>query len=161
MNNNLCYLSRHHLTRTYIERYTLPTPVIHKKLHRKECLSATIWIYLILLTVTNMMLTLPFALSILTTDYIILNICIRHRAERLIHLDNLITEVVSIELYRRFHSHKSEKLREVVLHHITHSSCLVVKSATALYSHILNRRNFYTVNIIAVPQRLKDTISKT
>ena len=49
----------------------------------------------------------------------------------------------------------------MVLHHVAQSTGLIVESSSTLDAHILYGRDLHTLNVVAIPERLEDTIRKT
>ena len=49
----------------------------------------------------------------------------------------------------------------MILHHVSQSTSLVVESTSTLDAHILYCRDLHTLDVVAIPERLEDTISKT
>ena len=49
----------------------------------------------------------------------------------------------------------------MILHHVAQSTSLVVESTSTLDAHILYCRDLHALDVVAIPERLEDTISKT
>ena len=49
----------------------------------------------------------------------------------------------------------------MILHHVAQSTCLIVESTSTLDAHILYCRDLHALDVVAIPERLEDTIRKT
>ena len=49
----------------------------------------------------------------------------------------------------------------MILHHVAQSTGLVVESTSTLDAHILYRCDLHALDVVAIPERLEDTIRKT
>ena len=94
VDNNLSHLGRHLLAGSDIERHTLPTPVVYLEAHGNVGIRARIGIYILFFTIT----CLSLAGDVLSTDDILANVLIGQRMKRLVHLNDLVSETVLIEL---------------------------------------------------------------
>ena len=157
MDNNLSHLGRHLLTGSDIERHTLPTPVVYLEAHGNVGIRARIGIYILFFTIT----CLSLAGDILTADDILSNVLIGQRMKRLVHLNDLVSETILIELGRGFHGGNGKQLHQVVLHHVAQRTRTVIISATGSDAHILDSGYLYIVNIVTVPDRFVDGASET
>src|SRR5580700_5881161 len=61
----------------------------------------------------------------------------------------------------RFHRSQGDELENMVWHHVTQRTRLIVVTAALLYSHRLNHRDLHVINVAAVPDWLENAICET
>src|SRR6202022_3212386 len=70
----------------------------------------------------------------------------------------LVAHRGGIELCRRLHCHKRGQLQYVALDHVAQRARGFIKAATPLHAKSFCRRDLHVIDIIAVPEPLKNSI---
>src|SRR5690349_17187726 len=77
------------------------------------------------------------------------------------HFYLLITDGISIKGNRRFHCGQAKDLHNMVLDNISDGTLAFVKFCSRANPKTLSNQNLHMIDIIPVPEWLKDTIRKT
>src|SRR6185503_6023360 len=76
------------------------------------------------------------------------------------YFDLFIADGVAMQPSGNLHGQKSYDLKHVVLYHVADRARVVVKLATTLDAKFLRHRDLYTLDVVAVPDRLQKTIGE-
>src|SRR5713101_5857877 len=82
------------------------------------------------------------------------------RWNRLQDFDLLITNRFTVCADRRLHRQVAQKLKEMVLDHVTNGSGLIVKSASPLHTELLSHGDLYALDVVAIPERLHQCVGE-
>ena len=157
MNDDFRYFRRHLFTCTNVERNATPAPVANAQFHGNISIRARIGSH-------SFFFTVAFFIAggcILSTNDMFVQIHFIQRGERFVDLHHFVTEIVGIENSGRFHSRKGYELYQVILHHIAQRTCRFIESAALFDTQIFYGCDFYVVDIVTVPERFEDAVSKT
>ena len=156
VHHDLGYFGRHLLSCTYVKRNAVPTPVVDTDFHGNICFGTGVRSNILLFAVSRF----RGRCSVLPADDMFFQIFPGQRREGFVHFHHFITEVVGIEHSRRFHCSERHQLDQMILHHIPQSSGSFIESSTLLDTQVFYCGNLYIVDIITVPKRFKDAVSK-
>ena len=76
------------------------------------------------------------------------------------YLHLLVANAFAVEPCRRLHREIGQNLKQVILNYVTNYACLIVKSASPLHAEILGQGDLYTLDVVAVPERLNEGVCK-
>src|SRR5262249_52009674 len=72
-----------------------------------------------------------------------------------------IAHRLAVKANRRLHGEVRQDLKHVVLHNVANSAGLVVEGSAALHSEVLCHRDFYALNVRAIPEGFHERVGKT
>src|SRR5207248_724869 len=73
----------------------------------------------------------------------------------------LIADSIGLKRDRRLHGGEADELHDVIGHHVTESTGVVIIAATLLNPDGLSNRDLYVVDVTAVPDRLENPVGKS
>ena len=76
------------------------------------------------------------------------------------HLHFFAPHGLGLKARWRLHGHKAQQLHHVVLHHVAQRAGLLVERPAAFHAQRLGGRDLHMVDVIPVPDRLKDAVGK-
>ena len=145
-----------------IKRHPRPSPVIDIGFDRNKSFSVTaLGLTPLFLGVTRHGLTVDDALTVLSTNYMILDARGFNRPQCFDNLDLLVADTLCLKRIRRFHRHQTQELHEMVLHHVTQLTHAVVISPTALNAHLFRNRDLNVINATLIPLGIDKPIGKS
>src|SRR5204862_4946845 len=68
---------------------------------------------------------------------------------------------IGLKRDRRLHGGEADELHDVIGHHVTESTGVVIIAATLLNPDGLSHRDLYVVDVTAVPDRLENPVGKS
>ena len=84
----------------------------------------------------------------------------RPMTQRSHDLDLFVANAVRAEVRRRLHRHKTEKLQQMILHHIAQRTCAFVISGASPYAERLRRGDLHLIDIVRVPKGREDRVGE-
>ena len=83
-----------------------------------------------------------------------------HRWNRAEYFDLFIADSVAIQPSGRLHSQKSYDLKHVVFYHVADRPGVIVELAPSLNPELFSHSDLHTLDVIAVPDRLRKLLAK-
>ena len=146
------------LARAQVERHAGPAPVRHLGLQRHERLRVAGPVEFV--QVARHGLAVDQACGVLAAHGLPERGRPGQRAQRLQHLQLLVTHGLAVQHRRRFHGHQAQQLQQVVLHHVAQRAGAVVVVGAAADADGLGHRYLDVVDVPRVPQRLEQRVGE-
>src|SRR5690349_773274 len=99
--------------------------------------------------------------SVLPANDKILDLAFRNGPQSMKYLGFLITILLLIEFYRRFHRAQGQKLQYMVLKHVPQHPGFIIIGRAVLYAKRFRGHDLDMVDVAPVPNRLKNGVGKT
>ena len=159
LDDDLGDLVWHAFTCPQIKGHTRPSPVIDMRFNCDESLRITTLSFApILVEISGYRLAVYHTLTVLPAHHMILDARNINRPQCLNDFDLLIANTLGLKRVGRLHRHETQKLHEMVLHHVAQLTHAVVVSPTALDTHLFSDRDLNVVNAALVPLRVDKSI---
>ena len=142
------------------ERHTLPAPVVDVKAHRGEGLGGRFGRDPVLADVGGHVLAVDVAGGVLSGHRLLPDILRCEPAHGAQYLHLLVAHGIGGELDRRLHGHQRHQLHQVALDHVAQRTGVFVVFGAVLDAEGLGHRYLDMVDVVAVPQRFHDAVSK-
>ncbi len=144
------------LARTQIDGNTGPAPVFNLEAQGRVGLGSGFRIDALFVAITHDTLAIDDTGAVLSA----------HRIQDgdgwngLPHFQLLAPHTLGLKAHRRFHGHKAQQLHHVILHHVAQRTSLLVERSSAFDAQCFRRGDLHVVDVIAVPDGLKNSVGK-
>src|SRR5437588_1961872 len=161
VNGNFREVARKSLAGPYKKGNAGPAPIINKELHCRKSLGLRTGSDPWLLPVASHRLAINLSGTVLSADCAFGNFLHTHRPDSAEDLDLLPAHRARIEGQRGLHCRETQQLKHVVGDHVAQCSGFFVKSGSLLDSQDFSGGDFHVIDVIPVPDWLKQEIPKS
>ena len=161
MNDNLRDPARQPLPRSYVKRYTGPSPILDREFNCSKRVGRGVWRNIGFLVISGYGLAIHHSRIILATHGRTQYPFGAEWKNRAKNLFLFITHRVCFERNGRLHGGKRKQLKEVIRYHVTECAGAFIIPSTLLNPHGFCGSDLNMVNILPVPNRLENTVAKS
>src|SRR5690348_2970666 len=154
-------LPREPFAASQINRHPAPPPVIDKQPQREIRLRHRLRIHAWFLAIAWHIFSIDLPRPILSAHDIRQCRLARERPNALQNLDLLVAHCRRVKFRRRLHRNQRRQLQHVALDHVPQCARVLVKCRSPLDAQRLSGRNLHVIDIIPIPQRLKNAVAET
>ena len=148
----------HGLACAQVKGHTGPAPVVHAELERHIGFGAAAAGHAVFAGIGLERFAVARARGVLAAHAVGGRV---HRVHRIQHFGFFVAHRVRVKRGGRLHSGKRQQLEHVVRHHVAHGPGGFIKRGARFHTHGLCHGDLHMVDVVAVPQRLKNSIGKT
>src|SRR5947207_4528953 len=143
-----------------VEGNSRPAPVLNEQFERHKGVCGRVGCDAFLFLVTHNLLSINYARGVLRAYCPLCYLFWSKQGDGPQDLHFFIADGIRIKGDGWLHCCQAENLHNVVLYHVTNSPGLLIVLCARADAQALSNYNLYMVNILCIPERLKDTIGE-
>ena len=143
------------------ERDLRPSRVVDVQAQRHKGFGAAVGWHVLFVQIAFHRLAFRGACGVLAAHRVALDVGQTHAAQGAQHFEFFVAHIICIQRDGLLHGDDAQQLQQMVLHHVAHRTCTVVKTCTAAHAHSFSHGDLHALDVRRPPQRLEDGVAKT